>query len=160
MGGGHSDVVGTPRRCPVRSTKGYTLRNDAGVYRRGKTYTRTSVGIWRNRKDQSCARYILAEFRKLPPSSYLRSGVTLEDVLLWLYEVSHIRLSYGLKYNGVDLDKLSPGTKGIVLLILYLGIDVEDTLPLIVDQPDENLDNESSTLCLRHILGLPSDAGR
>jgi len=30
-----------------------------------------------------------------------------------------------------------------VLLILYLGIDVEDTRPLIVDQPDENLDNES-----------------
>jgi hypothetical protein len=87
----------------------------------------------------------LSEFRKseLPPSSYLRSGVTLEDVLLWLYEVDHIRLSYGLKYNGVDLDKLSPGTKGIVLLILYLGIDVEDTRPLIVDQPDENLDNES-----------------
>jgi predicted ATPase len=30
-----------------------------------------------------------------------------------------------------------------VLLILYLGMDVGDTRPLIVDQPDENLDNES-----------------
>jgi hypothetical protein len=30
-----------------------------------------------------------------------------------------------------------------VLLILYLGMDVADTRPLIVDQPDENLDNES-----------------
>jgi ABC-type Mn2+/Zn2+ transport system ATPase subunit len=85
----------------------------------------------------------LAEFRKVPPSLYLRSGVTLEDVLLWLYEIDHIRLSYGLKYNGVELEKLSPGTKGIVLLILYLGIDTNDTRPLIVDQPDENLDNES-----------------
>jgi ABC-type cobalamin/Fe3+-siderophores transport system ATPase subunit len=43
----------------------------------------------------------------------------------------------------VDLKKLSPGTKGIVLLILILGMDVNDTRPLIVDQPDENLDNES-----------------
>jgi ABC-type cobalamin/Fe3+-siderophores transport system ATPase subunit len=43
----------------------------------------------------------------------------------------------------VELEKLSPGTKGIVLLILYLGIDVADTRPLVVDQPDENLDNES-----------------
>jgi DNA repair exonuclease SbcCD ATPase subunit len=96
-------------------------------------------------KIESAHDTFLAEFRKkeLLPSSYLRSGVTLEDVLLWLYEVDHVRLSYSLKYNGVELDKLSPGTKGIVLLILYLGIDVDDTRPLIVDQPDENLDNES-----------------
>ena len=87
----------------------------------------------------------LAEFwkRELPPNKYMRSGVTVQDVFEWLYEVEHVRLSYGLKYNGVELEKLSPGTKGIVLLILYLGIDVADTRPLIVDQPDENLDNES-----------------
>ena len=48
-----------------------------------------------------------------------------------------------MKYNGVELEKLSPGAKGIVLLIPYLGMDVGDTRPLIVDQPDENLDNES-----------------
>lgn len=30
-----------------------------------------------------------------------------------------------------------------MLLILYLGMDVADTRPLIVDQPEENLDNES-----------------
>lgn len=87
----------------------------------------------------------LSEFRKpdLPPLKYMRSGVTVQDVFEWLYELDHISLSYGLKYNGVDLEKLSPGTKGIVLLILYLGMDVADTRPLIVDQPDENLDNES-----------------
>lgn len=81
--------------------------------------------------------------KELPPSKYLRAGVTVQDVFDWLYEVEHIQLSYGLKYNGTDLEKLSPGTKGIVLLILYLGMDVADTRPLIVDQPDENLDNES-----------------
>ena len=87
----------------------------------------------------------LAEFRKpeLPPNKYMRTGVTIQDVFEWLYEVEHVRLSYGLKYHGVELQKLSPGTKGIVLLILYLGMDVTDTRPLIVDQPDENLDNES-----------------
>ena len=58
----------------------------------------------------------LAEFRKpeLPPAKYLRIGVTVQDVFEWLYEVDHVRLSYGLKYNGVELEKLSPGTKGIV----------------------------------------------
>ena len=87
----------------------------------------------------------LEAFRKseLKPQQYLRSGVITEDLLQWLYEVDHITLTYGLKYNGVELEKLSPGTKGIVLLILYLGMDVSDSRPLIVDQPDENLDNES-----------------
>ena len=87
----------------------------------------------------------LSAFRKpeLPPNKYVRTGVTMQDILEWLYEVEHVKLSYGLKYNGVELEKLSPGTKGIVLLILYLGMDFADTRPLIVDQPDENLDNES-----------------
>ena len=81
--------------------------------------------------------------RDLPASKYLRSGVSLQHLLEWLYDVDHIRLTYGLKYNAVELENLSPGTKGIVLLILYLGMDTHDTRPLIVDQPDENLDNES-----------------
>jgi len=87
----------------------------------------------------------LSAFRDkdLPPAKYMRAGVTVQDVFNWLYEVEHVQLSYGLKYNGTDLENLSPGTKGIVLLILYLGMDVKDTRPLIVDQPDENLDNES-----------------
>ena len=83
------------------------------------------------------------EGQGLSPSKYMRSGIAPQDVFEWLYEVEHVQLSYGLKYNGVELEKLSPGTKGIVLLILYLGMDVADTRPLIVDQPDENLDNES-----------------
>ncbi|MDH5179491.1 MAG: hypothetical protein OEZ39_05560 [Gammaproteobacteria bacterium] len=87
----------------------------------------------------------LTEFRNkdLPPAQYMRTGITVQDVFDWLYETEHIQLNYGLKYNGTELEKLSPGTKGIVLLILYLGMDVSDSRPLIVDQPDENLDNES-----------------
>ena len=50
--------------------------------------------------------------RELSPRSYLRTDVTFEDLLQWLYEADHIHLSYGLKYNGVELEKLSPGTKG------------------------------------------------
>ena len=109
---------------------------------------RILVPAWTSGEPESIKRAIeqfLEEFRKkeLPPSSYLRSDVTANDLLQWLYEVNHIRLTYGLKCNGVQLENLSPGTKGIVLLILYLGLDVNDTRPLIVDQPDENLDNES-----------------
>lgn len=61
----------------------------------------------------------------------------------WLHNTSHIEVSYGLQYDGVDIERLSPGTRGIVLLLLYLAIDEEDDRPLIIDQPEENLDPQS-----------------
>ena len=93
----------------------------------------------------------ISEFKKpeYKVRNYLCEGVESTELLAWLYEVDHVRLAYGLKYNRVPLEKLSPGTKGIVLLILYLGMDTADSRPLIVDQPDENLDNESIYELLR-----------
>jgi predicted ATPase len=43
----------------------------------------------------------------------------------------------------VAIEQLSPGTRGIVLLLLYLAVDRQDRRPLIVDQPEENLDPNS-----------------
>ncbi|WP_024771785.1 TrlF family AAA-like ATPase [Aquimarina macrocephali] len=65
------------------------------------------------------------------------------QVSSWLYSIDHISVNYGLEYEGVDIKQLSPGTRGIVLLLLYLSIDIDDRRPLIIDQPEENLDPES-----------------
>ncbi|MEK7946679.1 TrlF family AAA-like ATPase [Pigmentiphaga sp. YJ18] len=61
----------------------------------------------------------------------------------WLFSTGHITVGYGIQYDGVDIEQLSPGTRGIVLLLLYLAIDAEDLRPLIIDQPEENLDPQS-----------------
>jgi AAA domain/AAA domain, putative AbiEii toxin, Type IV TA system len=61
----------------------------------------------------------------------------------WLYGTSHITVSYGLRYDGVEIEQLSPGTRGIVLLLLYVAVDRDDDRPLIIDQPEENLDPKS-----------------
>jgi ABC-type lipoprotein export system ATPase subunit len=61
----------------------------------------------------------------------------------WLLSTKHISVTYGLQYNEIDIERLSPGTRGIVLLLLYLAIDKDDTRPLIIDQPEENLDPQS-----------------
>ena len=61
----------------------------------------------------------------------------------WLYSTEHISLEYGIKYDGIDIRKLSPGTRGIVLVLLYLVLDDADDRPLIIDQPEENLDPKS-----------------
>jgi len=61
----------------------------------------------------------------------------------WLFSTDHITVRYEIAYDGVDLRKLSPGTRGIVLLLLYLALDDADDRPLIIDQPEENLDPKS-----------------
>lgn len=61
----------------------------------------------------------------------------------WLFGTGHITVRYEISYDGVDIRKLSPGTRGIVLLLLYLALDDSDDRPLIIDQPEENLDPKS-----------------
>ena len=61
----------------------------------------------------------------------------------WLFETSHIEMIYALRYDGTAIEKLSPGTRGIVLLMLYLVLDKGDMRPLVIDQPEENLDPRS-----------------
>ena len=61
----------------------------------------------------------------------------------WLYSTDHISIRYSVDYDSVDIRKLSPGTRGIVLLLLYLALDDADDRPLIIDQPEENLDPKS-----------------
>jgi len=61
----------------------------------------------------------------------------------WLFSDKHFKVHYAVEFGGVALDKLSPGTKGIVLLILYLALDRWDNRPLLIDQPEDNLDPRS-----------------
>lgn len=67
----------------------------------------------------------------------------LQEVAGWLYDTSHISIEYGITYEGIPIEHLSPGTRGIVLLLLYLAIDINDRRPLFIDQPEENLDPRS-----------------
>lgn len=71
------------------------------------------------------------------------SHANRERVCEWLFSTDHVRLQYGLRYRGSDLTVLSPGTRGIVLLVLYLAMDRNDSRPLIIDQPEGNLDSSS-----------------
>src|SRR5258706_2863379 len=66
-----------------------------------------------------------------------------QSLAAWLYDTSHIRIDYGIEYEGVAIEQLSPGTRGVVLLLLYLAVDRQDLRPLIIDQPEENLDPNS-----------------
>lgn len=77
------------------------------------------------------------------PAQKVEYRTWLKQFAHWLYGTDHISIRYEIEYDGVDIRKLSPGTRGIVLLLLYLALDEADDRPLIIDQPEENLDPKS-----------------
>lgn len=59
-----------------------------------------------------------------------------------LNNLDYIGVSFKLKMGGRDLEEISPGERGIVLLIFYLALS-QNNIPIIIDQPEDNLDNQS-----------------
>lgn len=66
----------------------------------------------------------------------------IEEFYEFLFSIEYLKPKYDLKLGNTSLSKLSPGEKGALLLIFYLLIDKEE-IPLILDQPEDNLDNQT-----------------
>lgn len=60
----------------------------------------------------------------------------------FIFGLEYIGVNFKLKMGGRSLEELSPGERGIVLLIFYLALSKESK-PIIIDQPEDNLDNQS-----------------
>ena len=81
----------------------------------------------------------------------LKKGHTKQELYDFIYGMDYIIPFFQLKMNDKPLSSLSPGERGALLLLLYLFIDMDDK-PLIIDQPEENLDNESVFKYLVHFI--------
>lgn len=77
-----------------------------------------------------------------PLKAAFRSSV---EVTQWISDLASLKWldsRFGLTDNGMSLVQLSPGQRGLILLLFYLLVDRSDT-PLLIDQPEENLDNDA-----------------
>jgi ABC-type lipoprotein export system ATPase subunit len=74
--------------------------------------------------------------------SQLRRSHSAEDVYQYLFGLEYLVPKFILQSHGKELAFLSPGEKGTLLLMFYLLVDRRD-MPLILDQPEENLDNHT-----------------
>lgn len=70
---------------------------------------------------------------------YVKPTRTHADFYRWVFD-SYLSLNTNVFFNNVPIDKLSIGQKGTVLLKLVLA---EGDYPLVLDMPEENLDNKS-----------------
>ena len=75
-------------------------------------------------------------------ASQLRKHVELRQLYDYLWSFPYLEPEYSLKLDGKDLNHLSPGERGTLLLVFYLLVDRSNE-PIIVDQPEENLDNQT-----------------
>ncbi len=82
------------------------------------------------------------EGRDIQVQSQLLQGVTVQEVYNYVYSLEYLSPIYNLQWDGKDLEQLSPGERGNLLLIFYLLVD-QDDIPLVIDQPEENLDNQT-----------------
>jgi len=78
-------------------------------------------------------------------------NVELNKLYDFVYGAEYLQPTYKLKLGEKTLQELSPGERGALLLIFYLILDNDD-IPLIIDQPEENLDNESVYHILVHFI--------
>jgi hypothetical protein len=72
----------------------------------------------------------------------LRAGRSREELYDLVFGLSYLEPDYFLQSNGIPIDQLSPGQKGNLLLMFYLLVD-PNPRPLLLDQPDETLDNQT-----------------
>lgn len=60
-------------------------------------------------------------------------------------------IHYAVTSGGDRLDKMSPGKKGLVLLELIIELEQGDC-PILIDQPEDDLDNQSIYIELRKFI--------
>lgn len=75
-------------------------------------------------------------------ASQLRQDFSVKDLYGYLLGLEYLVPRYRLVYEGKSLEQLSPGERGTLLLVIFLLID-DSGIPLVIDQPEGNLDNQT-----------------
>lgn len=75
-------------------------------------------------------------------ASLLKKDQTAVSVYDLIFGLDFLEPRYSLLFQDTQIEQLSPGQRGALLLIFYLLVDNGRT-PIILDQPEENLDNET-----------------
>lgn len=74
-------------------------------------------------------------------NNLLKKSYDISEVYNLIYN-DYYSVNYSIKFKGRSLQSLSPGQKGLVLMKIFLKLD-DSNKPLLIDQPEDNLDNKS-----------------
>jgi ABC-type lipoprotein export system ATPase subunit len=72
----------------------------------------------------------------------LRKSATAQGLFELVFSLDYLSPQFWLRSDEKPISQLSPGQRGTLLLLFYLLIDTSRS-PIILDQPEENLDNQT-----------------
>jgi predicted ATPase len=78
------------------------------------------------------------------------------EVYDFIFGLDYLEPKYTLLFQDTQIEQLSPGQRGALLLIFYLLVDKKRN-PIILDQPEENLDNETIVSLLVPVLNAAKE---
>jgi ABC-type lipoprotein export system ATPase subunit/predicted metal-dependent phosphoesterase TrpH len=84
-------------------------------------------------------------------SALMRKDKEPAEVYNYLFGLQYLEPRYTLLFQDTRIEQLSPGQRGALLLIFYLLVD-KGRNPIVLDQPEENLDNETVVSLLVPVL--------
>jgi len=79
-----------------------------------------------------------------------KRGATVNDAILQLFK-NYFKTEYNIRYKNDEILDMSPGKRGLVLLQLILHIS-NATHPILIDQPEDNLDNRTISNELKQFI--------
>ncbi|PEF12260.1 hypothetical protein CON23_12180 [Bacillus thuringiensis] len=86
-------------------------------------------------------KYLFSSVLELEERKF-RKGYNKQKAIEELLSSAHIRVVFDLEKDGDKLSEMSPGKRGLVLLELFLDMSNEKH-PILIDQPEDNLDNRT-----------------
>ena len=139
----------------------HILKNKKGSFKEDGDALIRNILLDKNINDKDVVREILEDIisklqldiSKDEPREISDQIKNVDEFYSFLFSLDYLQAVYELKLGEKSLNELSPGEKGTLLLVFYLMIDNEK-IPLIIDQPEDNLDNKSVFQMLTKFIKL------
>ncbi len=99
---------------------------------------------------QKTIREIFDKLSKAGNDIVFRKDATANQAIIELLK-NYFYIDYNIRYRNDEILDMSPGKRGLVLLQLILHIS-NASHPILIDQPEDNLDNRTISNELRHFV--------
>lgn len=133
-------IVSAPFRTEVFTEK---LSSFVDNRKLGQIFTRNSNGEWNFFANDFDEKFVKNCILKILDSKLglLKKSVQAEEVIRSIAS-DWYNITYTIKLDGDEIKKMSPGKKALVLLKLLINL-AESKCPILIDQPEDDLDNRS-----------------
>jgi predicted ATPase len=125
------------RRVNFKLTLGTAFSEDGELQFAATSHVQTIFGIYDKLVSKSNA-------------DIFKRNVTAVDAISQLFK-NYFKIEYNIRYRNDEILDMSPGKRGLVLLQLILHIS-NATHPILIDQPEDNLDNRTISNELKHFV--------